>query len=309
MPKTRRSLPKSCLDWLQRKTKIQIFRDEHGFYSPLPSYSELEQGRPLWDRPSEMVGVRRDVDAMRARLARLVDTYGAELDELPTYDEVKTKGLGEGFTILDSFLLYFMLRDLKPRRMIEIGAGFCTWYSRVALKANAAEGHACEHQVIEPNPWQGLRDLAGDGLVAKPAQELPLDFFTGLEENDVLFIDTSHVLKVGGECAFLYLEAVPRLAEGVVVHAHDIHFPYNTPYPSERYIFKRLFPWVWTEAALLQAFFAFNDAFEILVSNAMIRHDDQEKGVDTLSEIPGVKPLDPMDFDTHYGSLWFRRVG
>ncbi len=108
--------------------------------------------------------------------------------------------------------------------------------------------------------------------------------------------------------AFLYLEVVPRLAPGVVIHAHDIHFPYTFPYPPERYLEKRLFPWVWTEAALLQGFFAFNDTFEILISNALIRNDDQLNGADRLSEIPGVKPLDPMDFDTHYGSLWFQRT-
>lgn len=301
-------LLRSCLGWLHRRTGIQIYRDEHGFYSPLPSYAELADNRELWDRPSEMVGVRRDLGAMRERLARLVDAHAGELDELDTYDEVKRKGLGEGFTILDSFLLYFMLRDLRPRRFIEIGAGFCTWYSSAALRRNAAEGRTCRHEVVEPNPWRGLRDLVPEGLVAKPAQQLPLDYFARLEAGDVLFIDTSHVLKVGGELNFLVLEVLPRLAPGVVVHVHDIHFPYNTPYPADRYIFDRLFPWVWTEAAFLQAFLAFNEAFEILVSPAMIRHDDGRRGEDTLSAIPGVRPLDPSDFDTHYGSIWLRRV-
>jgi hypothetical protein len=308
MSKPPRRFLKGCLDWFYRSTGIQIYRDEHGFYSPLPGYGELEATRSQWTEPSEMVGVPRDVGTMRERLERLVATYGAELDELHTYDEVKNQGLGEGFTILDSFLLYFMLRDIKPKRFVEIGAGFCTYYSSAALKKNASEGHECQHLVVEPNPWQGLRDLVGDGLVVKIAQDVPQEFFAELESGDVLFIDTSHVLKVGGEVAFLYLEVVPRLAEGVVVHAHDIHFPYTFPFPHERYIEKRLFPWVWTEAALLQGFFAFNDTFEILVSNAWIRHDDQVNGTDTLTKIPGVRPLDRMDFDTHYGSIWFKRV-
>ncbi len=307
MSATSRRFLKRCLDWLYRTTGVQIYRDEHGFYSPLPSYDELERHRAQWENPSEMVGVNRDPQPMRERLERLVAEYGAELDELDGYYEVKEKGLGEGFTILDSFLLYFMLRDLKPKRFVEIGSGFCTYYSSAALRKNAEEGSPCEHQVIEPHPWQGLRDLVGDGLLVKEAQDVPLDFFAQLESGDVLFIDTSHVVKVGGEVAFLYLEVVPRLVPGVVVHAHDIHFPYTFPYPSQRYLEKRLFPWLWNEAALLQAFFAFNDRFEILVSNAIIRHDDQSKGVDTLSEIPGVKPLDPYDFDTHYGSIWFQR--
>ncbi len=308
MSRPPRRFLKRCLDWFYRTTGVQIYRDEHGFYSPLPSYDELERHRAQWQNPSEMVGVARDPDPMRERLERLVATYGAELEELDGYYEVKKKGLGEGFTILDSFLLYFMLRDLKPKRFVEIGSGFCTYYSSAALRKNVEEGSACDHQVIEPHPWQGLRDLVGDGLLVKEAQDVPMDFFTRLESGDVLFIDTSHVLRVGGEVAFLYLEVVPRLTQGVVVHAHDIHFPYTFPYPSERYLEKRLFPWVWTEAALLQGFFAFNDSFEILVSNALIRHDDQSKGVDTLSEIPGVKPLDPHDFDTHYGSIWFQRT-
>ncbi len=308
MSKPSRRFLKRCLDWLYKKTGVQIYRDEHGFYSPLPGYGELERHRAQWEQPSEMVGVARDPGPMRARLERLVSTYGGELDDLDSYDTVKKKGLGEGFTILDSFLLYFMLRDLSPKRLVEIGSGFCTYYSSAALARNAAGGAGCDHRVIEPHPWQGLRDLVGDGLLVKEAQEVPLDFFTRLEPGDVLFIDTSHVLKVGGEVAFLYLEVVPRLAPGVVVHAHDIHFPYTFPHPPERYLERRLFPWVWTEAALLQAFFAFNDSYEILISNALLRHDDRLAGVDRLSEIPGVKPLDPLDFDTHYGSLWFRRT-
>ncbi|MEE2777196.1 MAG: class I SAM-dependent methyltransferase [Acidobacteriota bacterium] len=301
-----RNVVKASLDWISRTTKIQIWRDENRFYSPIPTHAELKSGRQLWDRPSEMIGVHRDVAAMRQRLERLMATYRDELEALDDYYEVKKKGLGEGFTILDSFLLYAMLRDLKPRRMIEIGAGFCTYYSSSALQQNAEEGRPCAHTVIEPNPWQGLRDVAGD-LVAKPAQEVPLETFAELEEGDVLFIDTTHMVKIGGEVVFLYLEVIPRLKPGVVVHAHDIHFPHNTPYPAERYIFKRLFPWLFTEAALLQAFLAFNNDYEIRVSNSMIRHDDQLEGVDSLSQIPGCKPLEWRDFDTHYGSIWFQR--
>jgi len=83
--------------------------------------------------------------------------------------------------------------------------------------------------------------------------------FGKLKENDILFIDSSHVLKIGSDVQYEYLDILPRLSKGVIVHVHDIFLP--AEYPKEWVLKDYIF---WTEQYLLQAFLAFNDSFEVL---------------------------------------------
>ena len=274
------------------------------FYSPLPVLSELEKTRELWDKPSEMVGVRYDIEKMKTILERCVEHFGDEYTSLPDYEEVKTLGMGPGFTIIDAMTLYFMVRDLKPHRFFEIGSGFSTYYSWQAVQKNREEGIETTYQVVDPFPRDRMRKLEGISVKAAPAQEVPLEFFAQLGAGDVLFIDTTHVLKLGGELAYLFMEVIPRLKPGVTVHVHDIHFPYNVPYPAQQYVFDSKWGSYWTEAMLLQAFLAFNSDFEIYYSAPMLRHFDEPYLAKT---IPGYRPVEVEDYDTHFGSIWFRR--
>ncbi|NND03237.1 MAG: class I SAM-dependent methyltransferase, partial [Acidimicrobiia bacterium] len=267
------------------------------FYSAMPVLSELKATRELWDRPSEMVGVQYDLEGMEQRLARLVDTYGEEYAALPSYEDHKKIQIGPGFTIVDAMVLYMMIRDIKPRRYLEIGSGFSTYYSWLAVQKNREEGVDCEFRVVDPYPRERLRQLDGIEVVAARAETVDLEYFTNLEAGDVLFIDTTHILKVGGECAFLYLEVIPRLAPGVTIHAHDISFPYNTPYPADTYIFDAKWPRYFTEMMLIQAFLAFNREFEITLSTPMIRQFDEAFLEKTL---PDYRQISADDYDTHH---------
>jgi len=223
---------------------------------------------------------------------------------LPSYEENKNQGFGPGFTLFDAMAYYFMLRDLKPKRVIEVGSGLSTFYGLSAIRKNAAEGHPCDYKVVDPFPRQKLIDLPDVTVTAKPAQEVPIEFFSSLESGDVLFIDTTHIVKIGGEVPYLYLELVPRIRPGVVVHAHDIHLPYNGPHPAQQYVFNAKWPQLWTEPMLIQAFLAFNPEFEIVLSLPLIRHFDEEF---LAARTPGYRPVEVEDYDTHCGSLWFRR--
>jgi hypothetical protein len=272
------------------------------FYSPLPVRADLEKHRARWDRPSEMVGVRYDLDGMRTLLRDLVARFGAEL---PDYEQAKRAGYGPGFTTVDAQTLYLMLRHIKPRRYVEVGSGLSTYYAWLALERNRAEGASCSITCIDPFPTGRLEPLGGVTMIASLVQDAPLARFAELEAGDVLFIDSTHVLKVDGDVAFLYLEVVPRLAPGVIVHAHDIPFPYNTPHPAEAYVLGAKWPLYRTEPMLLQALLAFNDRFDITLSAPMLRHFDESFLAATL---PGYRGLDPADFDTHFGSIWFRRT-
>lgn len=275
------------------------------FYSPLPVLADLEKTRELWDRPSELVGVRYDLEAMKELLARLAAAHAPEFLELPSHEEIKKLRYGPGFPVLDAMVTFFMIRDLKPRRYVEIGSGLSTYYSWLAADRNRSEGAACDITCIDPFPTGRLWSLAHVTAIESRVEAVDLDLFRGLSAGDVLFIDSTHVLKIGGDVAFLFLEVIPRLAPGVAIHVHDIHFPYNTPYPAEQYLFRAKWPLYRTEAMILQAFLAFNPEFEVTLSTPMLRHFDEPFLARTL---PGYRPVENADYDTHFGSFWFRRV-
>ncbi len=276
------------------------------FYSPLPVLSEVASSRESWDRPSELVGVHYDLEAMKSLLEALVETHGGEFDALPPHDEIRELGYGPGFPVIDALTTYLMVRDLRPARYVEIGSGLSTYYAWLAAAANGRDGRACEMTCVDPFPTGRLNELrepAVNAVVSK-VEAADLGLFEALEAGDVLFIDSTHVLKLGGDVAFLFLEVLPRLRPGVVVHVHDIHFPYNTPYPAEQYIFRAKWPLYRTEAMVLQAFLSFNREFELLLSAPMIRHFDEPFLERT---IPGYRPVEVEDYDTHFGSIWLRR--
>jgi hypothetical protein len=275
------------------------------YYSPLPVLSEVHRHRERWDRPSDMVGVDYDLEAMKTRLGGLAERWAGEYQELPDYREIKTLGYGPGFTAVDAMTLYWMIRDLAPKRYVEVGSGLSTYYASLAAARNAEDGKPCAMQCIDPYATAKVRTIPGLEVVARPVQEVDPELFRELGPGDVLFIDSTHVVKLDGDVPFLYLEAVPRLRGGVVVHAHDIHFPYNVPHPAKEYLFDAKWPSFWTEAMLLQAFLSFNPAYEILLSAPLLRFHCEDFLAATL---PGYRPTEPADYDTHYGSIWFRKV-
>jgi len=140
------------------------------FYSPLPVFSEVRSTRHLWDRPSEMVGVAYDLDTMEELVRGLASRWAGAYGTLPSYEEIKTKGFGPGFTVIDGMLLYFMVRDLKPKRYIEVGSGFSTYYSWLATEKNRHDGAACEFGVVDPFPRAKMRELAGVAVRAQIVQ-------------------------------------------------------------------------------------------------------------------------------------------
>ena len=276
------------------------------FYSPLPVLSEVVATRELWDRPSDLVGVPYDLEAMKRLLSALVEVHGGEFEALPPHSEIRALGYGPGFPVIDALTTYLMVRDLRPARYVEIGSGLSTYYAWLAAAANGREGSRCEMTCVDPFPTGRLSELEEPPVnaVVSKVEAVDLGLFETLDVGDVLFIDSTHVLKLGGDVAFLFLEVLPRLRPGVVVHVHDIHFPYNTPYPAEQYIFRAKWPLYRTEAMVLQAFLSFNREFEVVLSAPMIRHTEEAFLERT---IPGYRPVAVEDYDTHFGSIWLRR--
>ena len=209
-----------------------------------------------------------------------------------------------------------MIRTHKPRRIIEVGSGYSTYVSaRASLTNLQHEGHETAFYAIEPFPNDTLkRGFPGLSLlIQEPVQDVDLGLFQQLEENDILFIDSTHSVRTGGDVLTEYLEILPRLRKGVLVHIHDVFLPRD--YPMKWTLTLR---WVFAEQYLLQAFLCFNKAFEIVwASSAMaLRHADKLER--TFPHWQGSYSRMPARFKVHMctldgrnvwpSSFWIRKV-
>jgi hypothetical protein len=243
------------------------------YYHPYPAEDELAAGG-FWTKESRLDGVALDLAGSLELLRKLGREYGEECrwpEEGPGPGRYFAQNGAFGFS--SAAVAHVMVRRHRPRRVIEVGSGFSTHVLSGALARNTAEGSPGEITSIEPFP---PATLAGDiphltRRVERRVETVDPALFSELGEHDLLFIDSSHVIRYGGDVLFLYLEVLPSLAPGVVVHVHDIHLP--EPYPRTYFDDQRL---VWNEQQLLHAFLCHNGAFEVLLPCWMIhsRHDE-----------------------------------
>jgi hypothetical protein len=280
----------------------QVARDAD-YYSPLPSVARLKTNVARWNRPSALRGVDYDVAAMKSTLTELLDRYLEEFLALPPYAQVQKMGFGPGYTAVDALTLYMMIRHLKPRRYIEVGSGVSTFYCSLAAQRNAGEGHPLEMTCIEPYPFDKLATIPGIRVLAQKVEDGDIALFQQLQENDVLFIDSSHILRVDGDVPFLYFEVLPILNVGVTIHVHDIPYPFNFPYPPNRWIFGQDWPMFWNEPMVLQAFLAFNKNFRISLSTPLLRHFDEQF---LKQSIPIYQSVE--DNPNTFSSIWLKRI-
>jgi len=201
------------------------------------------------------------------------------------------------FESVDGEVLYCMIRRFKPKRIFEIGSGYSTYIAAQAVLANhRTYGESCDLIAFEPYPNEVLkRGFPGlADLVQARIQDVPLSTFDKLEQNDILFIDSSHVLAIGSDVQYEYLDILPRLRPGVLVHAHDIFLP--AEYPRHWVLREHRF---WTEQYVLQAFLSFNNAFRVLwAGNYMaLKHPAELKAAFSSFDKGSVTP----------GSFWMVR--
>ena len=173
-----------------------------------------------------------------------------------------------------------MVRHFQPRLIIEVGGGFSSLIVGEAAAKNNSSALIC----IEPFPQEFLRRRFPGlhSLIEKRVEDVDLDFFSQLGPGDILFIDSSHTVKIGGDVNYLFLEVLPRLKPGVIVHVHDIFLPfdYRRDWVMEEFRF-------WTEQYLLQAFLTFNSEFEVLMANSYLSHSHKE---DLKTTFPNFTP-------------------
>lgn len=172
----------------------------------------------------------------------------------------------------DAEYWYSLIRLKKPRKIIEVGSGHSTKMARLAIEANqkSDEAYRCKHVCIEPYEMPYLEKL-GVEVLRQKVEDVGVDFFSQLEANDILFIDSSHMIRSQGDVLFEYLEVIPTLKSGVIVHIHDIFSPRD--YPNEWVINEVRF---WNEQYLLEAFLSFNTEWRIIGALNFLCHNHFE---------------------------------
>jgi hypothetical protein len=264
------------------------------YYSPIPDTRKLDD--KLWEKESELVGVDMKFDTQLYYLKQVFPKYKDEYNfPEKSSDPRKFQFEGAPFVSYDAEILHCMIREFEPRRVFEIGSGSTTLISANACLLNNNGGGVFVH---DPFPNQKIRSGKIEGLSCvdvRKVEGIDPSHFDQLEENDILFIDSTHVVRIGGDILHLYLEVIPRLRQGVIIHVHDILLPkeYFKDWIMKEHYF-------WTEMYLLQAFLAFNTEFEILWCGSYM-HCKYSK-----QELKNVFPR--YDPERHFpGSIWIRR--
>jgi predicted O-methyltransferase YrrM len=262
------------------------------YYYPFVTRRDLT--RPF-DEERALPGLHLDATAHRAFLDGLrgLDEFEALLDADPA-SRPRFLDNGDRYGPGDADLYYAILRTLKPKRIVEVGSGMSTLVAATALARNAAEGTPGRMTCIEPyeQPWL---EAAGVEVIRTRVEQCDPSTFLSLGAGDILFIDSSHVIRPQGDVLFEILSIVPRLTQGVYVHFHDIFTPYDYP---ESWIFDR--GMLWNEQYLLEAFLSMNESYEIMFATFwMTRYDPATTTIlPWLSRKPQAAP----------GSFWIRRL-
>src|SRR5678816_4597665 len=229
-------IPSALVMWVVRRVNVQrlplckrilmavgVFPIRNHYYEPMFDARALT--RPL-DKARDLVGIDLNLQEQLSVLAGF--QYNDELRGIP--DSATTPGVfhfnNHSFESGDAEYWYNLIRARKPARIFEIGSGNSTLMARRAIQMNQKENpaNACRHVCIEPYemPWL---EKSGVTVVRKRVEEIDKALFSELDRGDILFIDSSHVIRPQGDVVFEYLELLPSLKPGVIVHVHDIFTP------------------------------------------------------------------------------------
>lgn len=293
--------------WIERQKRLLRIAGACGyepghFYSPIPSIPEIRSNARRLFSEQVPLDVDLNLDAQR----KLLGEFKSFRREFP-YDFLNARESpnlrykwvnGCQYRYSDVVFLYCAMRHLRPRRIVEVGCGSS---SAVILDVNDLFFNSTiQTSFIDPYP-AGLHHFLKDSdrqhvnIIAEKVQDAPIDIFESLDENDILFIDSSHTVKIGSDVNHLVFEILPRLRKGVCIHFHDVFYAFELP---EHWIlrYKRF----WNESYLLRAFLMNNDSYEIWLFNTLLQTRCREWFEEEMPECL----LD--EYNT--GSIWLRKT-
>jgi hypothetical protein len=272
--------------------KIGVFPIRNHYYEP--QFDNRNTSKPL-SQDRTLPGIDWNITEQLKILAEfsfsqeLADIPKNKPDTLDFYFDNGTFGYG------DAEYWYQLIRTIKPKRIFEVGSGNSTLMAIKAIHANHQQDpdYRCKHICIEPYeiPWL---EETGVSVVRKKIEDVGPVFFSELEENDILFIDSSHIIRPQGDVLFEYLELLPTLNKGVVVHVHDIFSPknYSRQWLEDEVRF-------WNEQYLLEAFLSHNCRWKIIGALNLLHHNYYE-------ELKFAAPF--LTPDCEPGSFYIRRI-
>jgi predicted O-methyltransferase YrrM len=264
------------------------------YYSPLPGEQDFARYR-VWRAqplPDELPGISIDRATLRTSLEAIIDEYHS----LPAFPPERRSDCRFFFKnpeiwYQDAIALRHFILASQPRRIIEVGCGHS---SCCMLDVADAFNLKIDFTFIDPNPerlfehiWRD--DVSRCRIMTVPLQDVSLEEFDALEAGDILYIDSTHVSKLQSDVNWYMFEILPRLRPGVIIHIHDINFPFEWP--------EHLIERGWTEPYILRAFLTFNPYFKIIGWNAYfsLKMTEMVKRMPLCVEFPG-------------GAFWMTRV-
>ena len=265
------------------------------FYSPIPRLDHLAMdAHRIWpEPPGEVPGIVIDGERMRTTFDRIADVIGSDVLVSRPTPERRYYSDNVAFGVGDATVLQGMLRIHRPTRIVEIGSG----YSSALILDEMEHLPATSAVFVEPHSAL-LRSLMRDEDAARAvvmpcrAQDLPVEVIEELRDGDLLFIDSTHVVRTGSDVLRIVFDLLPVVAPGVIVHVHDIFWPFELPRA-----------WVeegrqWAETYLIRAFLTANDEWEIIMFNDWFQRHERDLIRRRLPQVLG----------NPGGSLWLRRV-
>ena len=281
-----------------RSRSLRFLRYYPGHYgSTIPSATEIRKNtdRFFGQTPNRRPGIDLR-EEHQIHLLRALSEYFPDFSfpALPV-PEFRYYHANPMYGIDDGLILYAFMRHFRPRRVIEIGSGFSS-----ALMLDTADGHPelqPRFTFIEPFPLRLNRLLRSPdrdrcSIIRENVQDVDPRIFGSLQENDILFIDSSHVVKIGSDLSHILFDVLPALNRGVLVHIHDIWWPFE--YPREMVLEGR----IWNETYFVHSFLQYNRVFEILYFTSYMEKRQRET----------VLELIPQDFIGGWGrSLWLKK--
>lgn len=292
------------------KSEVEAFKAATAFplghyYSPIPSKEEILK------REKQIFEVRRKdidgVDLNEKEQLELLEEIKKHYDTIPFEDDKKDElryyYKNDFYGYSDAIFLYSMIRHFQPDKIVEVGSGFS---SAVMLDTNELFlRNKVQCYFIDPYPEQLLAllneaDKKNHKIVSRCVQEVDLEFFKQLKENDILFIDSSHVSKTGSDVNHVLFNILPSLNSGVLIHFHDIFYPFEYP---KQWV---LAGWAWNEDYILRAFLQFNSRFKVILFDHFLQHFHESWFSENMPLC--LKKNDDSIWLKECSSMWLRKL-
>ena len=282
----------------QEKSVRTIFSPGH-YYSPIVDPSTIAEyvEKQYLQEPDDIKGIHFDEDAM----VRFWKENAEFIKNTPfsEHDDGKNRYYYDNgmYPYGDAITLRAMIAHFRPKNVIEVGSGFSSACMLDAVDHVGLSDFTLT--CIDPDADRlrsRLReeDHSRVDIIEGLVQDVPVSTFSKLNENDILFIDSTHVLKTASDVHYELFSILPSLKKGVLVHFHDIQYPFEYP---RKWLFEDNNSW--NEIYALRAFLMYNSAFEVVFWNGLFAHRQREL----------IHETNPLFLKNPGGSIWLRAPG